>query len=132
MDAVLRAAGVLNPERETEVNRDNFGREERRAPPPPPAPAPAPAVAAAAPPPVSVAPPPPLEGIATQVAAVSQGADRRITVTTSEGAIWRQIDTGAIRRLPRVGESFEVREGAMGGYRCTFNGNTTYRCERRD
>lgn len=136
IDAVLRAAGVLNPEREAQVNRENFGREDRPAAPPPAPPAPPPPAAApaaaAAPPAAPVAPPAPLQGIATQVAAVSQGGDRKIVVTTTEGAIWRQIDSSPIRRLPRVGESFEVREGAMGGYRCTFNGNTTYRCERRD
>jgi hypothetical protein len=135
IDAVLRAAGALSPEREAQVNRENFGREDRQAPSSAPAPSPAlmpPATAAAAPQPAPIAPPQPLQGIATQVAAVSQGGDRKIVVTTTEGAVWRQIDSSPIRRLPRVGESFEVREGAMGGYRCTFNGNTTYRCERRD
>lgn len=133
IDAVLRAAGALSPEREAQVNRENFGREDREASPPPPPPPAAPAaVPAAAAAPQPVAPPQPLQGIATQVAAVSQGGDRKIVVTTTEGAVWRQIDSSPIRRLPRMGESFEVREGAMGGYRCTFNGNTTYRCERRD
>lgn len=133
IDAVLRAAGVLSPEREAEVNRQNFGRETPLvAPSPPPPPPPVAAASGATPPPATVAPAQPLQGIATQVAAVSQGGDRKIVVTTIEGAVWRQIDGSPIRRLPRVGESFEVNEGAMGGYRCTFNGNTTYRCERRD
>jgi hypothetical protein len=53
-------------------------------------------------------------------------------VVTAEGAVWRQTDTDVIRRLPRAGESFEVRNGALGSFRCTFNGNTSFRCERRD
>lgn len=128
VDAVMRAAGVLEREAEVAINRENFGRV---APPPPPPPQVAQSAPRSAPPPVVTAPAP-LTGISTRVAAVRTGADRRIVVTTTEGAVWRQADTGAIRRPPRVGEVFAVEEGALGSYRCTFNETTTFRCERRD
>jgi hypothetical protein len=138
VDAVLRAAGALDAATEVAVNRENFGRTDRPAPtppPPPPPPVAAPASAArpapAAPPPLA-APPAPIDGITTQVASARLGSDRRLMVVTAEGAVWRQTDTDVIRRLPRAGESFEVRNGALGSFRCTFNGNTSFRCERRD
>ncbi len=131
VDSVLRAAGALDVAREVAVNRENFGREERAAPPPPPPP-PAPAVAASVAAPARVAAPPPVTGITTRVASARLGGDRKLRVTTSEGAVWQQVDNDAIRRLPREGEAFEVREGSLGSYRCTFNETTTFRCERRD
>jgi hypothetical protein len=128
MDNVLRAAGALDAATEVAVNRENFGREERAAPPPP-SPAPVAATAAVA---ARVAPPPPVTGISTRVASVRLSGDRRLRVTTTEGAVWQQSDSDTIRRLPREGEAFEVREGSLGSYRCTFNETTTFRCERRD
>ncbi len=140
VDNVLRAAGALDAASEVAVNRENFGRTERAAtaPPPPPAPAIARAPSAAAPAPAPApaparaAPPAPINGITTQVASARQGGDRRLRVTTAEGAVWHQVDSDTIRRLPRAGETFDVREGALGSFLCTFNGNTTFRCERRD
>ena len=133
VDAVLRAAGALDPVREIAVNRENFGREERPAPSvaAPPAPA-VPAAAVVAARPTVPAPPAPLTGITTRVASARQLGNRRLQVTTSEGAIWQQVDSDVIRRMPRAGETFEAREGALGSYRCTFNEATTFRCERRD
>ena len=134
VDAVLRASGALDPVTEAAVDRENFGRDERPAPPPPvPQVAAAPARAAVPPvEPAARAAPPPVSGIDTRVASARMAGDRKVVVTTVEGAIWRQTDSDLIRRLPRAGESFEVREGALGSYRCTFNGDTSFRCERRD
>jgi len=131
VDSVLRAAGALDAETETRVNRENFGRVERSAPPPVAAPAVA-ANAVVAARSDAVEPPAPMEGISTRVSAARIGGDRRILVTTTEGAVWHQVDTDVIRRLPRQGEEFEVREGALGSFRCTANRTTTFRCERRD
>lgn len=131
VDAVLRAAGALDVATETRVNRENFGRVERPVPPPPVA-QPAAAVAAVAASPVVIAPPAPVEGVSTQIASARRGNDRRLLVETVEGAVWRQVDSDVIRRIPRPGEAFDVREGALGSFRCTVNSSTTFRCERRD
>lgn len=133
VDSVMRAAGVLDPELETAINRENFGRSERSAPQSSAASVAAAAVDYSQPSEVGVPPQssPPLNGIMTRVAFARLSGSRRLVVTTTEGAVWRQTDTGSIRRLPREGESFEVREGALGSYRCTFNDMTTFRCERR-
>jgi hypothetical protein len=130
VDAVLRAAGALDVATETRVNRENFGRVERPVPPPvaqPPA-----AVAAAAAAPVVIAPPAPVDGVSTTIASARRGSDRRLLVETVEGAVWHQADSDLIRRIPRPGEAFDVREGALGSFRCTVNSSTTFRCERRD
>jgi len=131
VDSVLRAAGALDAATETRVNRENFGRVDRSAPPPVTAPAVA-ANAVVAARPDAIEPPAAVEGISTHVASARIGGNRRILVTTAEGAVWHQVDTDVIRRLPRPGEAFEVREGALGSFRCTANGTTTFRCERRD
>ena len=142
-DNVLRAAGVLDAERERVITLENFGREERAAPPPAPAAAPPPPVPVAA---AQAAPPPPsppaattppaatlvTDSITTEVAGVRAFGGRRLEVTTREGAVWRQVGSDAIRRPPRVGESFVVREGALGGYRCTYNETSTFPCSRVD
>jgi hypothetical protein len=132
VDAVLRAAGALDPVTETRVFRENFGRTETPAATPPVVAQPVPVPTTVAARPVAPAPPPPVDGINTQVASARMGSDRRLVVETAEGAVWRQTDTDLIRRLPRAGEAFEVRNGALGSFRCTFNGNTSFRCERRD
>lgn len=145
VDSVLRAAGALDAATEAAVNRNNFGRSERAvaAPIPAPARAPTPALASApasgpvvAPPAVATpspaAPPPVTNGISTQVASARSINNRHLQVVTAEGAIWQQVDNNIIRRIPRAGESFDVRDGSLGSFRCTINGNTTFRCERRD
>lgn len=131
VDGVLREAGALDVATETRVNRENFGRSERSDPSAPVAQAvTANAVLAARP--DAVASPEPVEGISTQIASARMGNDRRLLVETAEGAVWRQVDNDVIRRLPRVGEAFDVRAGALGSFRCTANRTITFRCERRD
>lgn len=130
VDTVLRAAGALDVVTETRVNRENFGRVDM--PNPPAAPPTAVAAMAATADRVQVTAPAPVDGISTQVATARMGNDRRIVVETVEGAVWRQVDSDVIRRLPRTGEAFDVREGALGSFRCTANRSTTFRCERRD
>lgn len=130
VDSVLRAAGALDAATEAAINRDNFGRSERIAP----SPAPPPEQVAAAAPSSSRLPEqrPSTTGISTQIASARAVNNRQLRVVTTEGAVWQQVDSDVIRRIPRAGETFEVRDGALGSFRCTANGNTTFRCQRQD
>lgn len=130
IDQLLRDRGVLDRERELSDARQSFGQERRAVPAP--APAPAPAVATAARPPASAPPPaapPELKALQTQVAAVRTGADRMLTITTAEGAVWRQTQTIDMRIPPVKGDTIEIEESALGGHRCKF-GSKIFRCRR--
>lgn len=132
IDQLLRDRGVLDRERELTDARQSFGQERRAAPPPAPAPAPAPAAAPVARPPASAPPPaapPELKALHTQVAAVRTGADRMLTITTTEGAVWRQTQTIDMRIPPAKGDTIEIEESALGGHRCKF-GSKIFRCRR--
>jgi len=145
MDDVLRAAGVLNAEREIAAQRESFGeRAGQRGAPPPPPPPPPPGPPPGSPPPGQppappTAPPPPppqpgperITGLSTTIADALIGSDRMLLVSTAEGAVWKQIDGTRFRRAPDAGTGFSVEEGALGSYRCKI-GSDVYRCRRLD
>lgn len=149
IDAVLRAAGVLDPVQEQAQQRAEFGRTERdlRAQPTPspsPAGAPAPpaAPASAAPAPAQAATPAPapapppvpdrIDSISTTIAAARVGSNSRLLVATAEATVWRQLDGETFRVPPSAGTPFEVRRGALGGYICTVGRGNSFRCARVD
>lgn len=123
LDSVLRAVGALDPVAEVAAQREAFGRTEQPAPPPP-------AVARAAEAPRVPAPPPRVAAIATTIAGARLTGEGRLLVATSEGAVWRQIDGAQIALAPQAGTPFEVREAALGSFRCTVGQSASYRCER--
>lgn len=126
IDQVLRDRGVLDRERELSDARQSFGQERRAAPAPAPAVVPVAQPAASAPPP---AVPAELKALQTQVVAVRTGADRMLTITTAEGAVWRQTQTIDMRIPPVKGDTIEIEESALGGHRCKF-GSKIFRCRR--
>jgi len=134
IDQLLRDRGVLDREQELSDARQSFGQERRPVPVPAPAPAAAaqPAAAAVARAPASAPPPaapPELKALQTQVAAVRTGADRMLTITTAEGAVWRQTQTIDMRIPPTKGDTIEIEQSALGGHRCKF-GSKIFRCRR--
>ncbi len=146
IDAVLRAAGVLDPVQELAQQRTEFGRTERdlrtqqapASPVVPPAPAtpnaPSPVTERAAP---SAPPPPPpvperIDAITTTVAAARITGNNRLLVATAEATVWRQLEGETFRVPPSNGTAFEVRRGALGGYICTVGRGNSYRCARVD
>lgn len=146
VDQVLRAAGVLDPVRETQQQRADFGRTQRSDPPAPvPAPVPAaPPVAPAAPvaapvapaaAPVPAAPPAPpakINSIATTIAAARIGGNGKLLVATAEATVWRQVDGETFRIAPSAGTAFEVERGTLGSYICKVGRGKAFRCSRVD
>jgi hypothetical protein len=61
---------------------------------------------------------------------VEKAGDGKLIVTTSEGAVWRQLFTDAMMQNPKVGESMRVRKNALGGYMCRIGKWPSFKCKR--
>lgn len=144
MDQVLRAAGLLDPVREAQQQRSDFGRTQRAdptAPPVNPAPmvaAPAPAQAPAQAPAAAQAtiarpaPPARIDSITSTVAAARIGANGKLLVATAEATVWRQVDGETFRIAPSAGTAFEVQRGSLGSFICKVGHGKSFRCSRVD
>jgi hypothetical protein len=147
LDQVLRDAGLLTAEMTARQERSNFGLGNTATPAPPAPPvAPVAAVPKAAPaapaavaaPPVPApavaaprAPEPKPERLEVEVASVATTPDhRKLIITTSEGAVWRQTEDLEILPLPVAGDRMTLRKGALGSYFCRFGKSVTFRCMR--
>lgn len=125
VDAVLRDAGLLTPEREAQQQRERFGLDERTArPTPSPAAPSAPATASV---PASA---PADERLEVQVSKVQQTHDRKLVITTGDGAVWRQTTGGEVRPQPRSGDTLAVRKASLGSYICQVGDTLAFRCSR--
>jgi hypothetical protein len=137
MDEVIRRAGLLSEARVTQAAREDFGNENRAEPvraAPPVAVAAAPPAAAAVP---STAPLAParaadLDKLATTVVSAQVRGDRRLVVTTAEGSVWEQTQSETFRNAPKTGNPFSIERTSLGGFRCSFERSTHYRCRRID
>lgn len=154
-DAVVRGAGLLPSA--AELHRDTFGLPANAASP---APAPKAADAPAAPPaPVAVAPksaaaasvaampapaapavapvltpapaaPPAHDKLDVIIAKVDAGGDGKFTVTTTDGAVWRQIESVTLHQPPLKGDTMTISQGTLGGFMCKSSKYVTFRCQR--
>jgi hypothetical protein len=135
-DAVMRRAGLLDDEQVARQARREFGNEAR-AQIPRPAPQAAPSLSPAlSPAPSPASPPVPTRGrdieeLATTVTAARMRGNR-LLVTTAEGSTWEQSQSETFRTLPKPGEAFSIERTALGGFRCSFERSTVYRCRRVD
>jgi hypothetical protein len=137
MDQVIRRAGLLSEARVAQAARQEFGNEnraepERTAPAAPPAPTPA-----AAPAETQVASPRParaaeLDELVTTVVSAQVRGDRRLVVTTAEGSVWEQTQSESFRNTPEAGSRFAIERTSLGGFRCSFERSSHYRCRRID
>jgi hypothetical protein len=66
-----------------------------------------------------------------ELAKVEKAANGRLFVTTTDGAVWLQIETVEMPLPPVAGDRMSIRKGSLGGYRCTVaSTHLTYRCAR--
>lgn len=136
LDRVLAEAGLLTDEMRAQQQRRAFGLEN--APPAPPAarasapaPSPAPAPAPAATPAPATATPASPDRLEVEIASAQRAGNARLVLTTTEGAVWRQVESVDMPIPPSAGERMGIRRGVAGGYRCTMaRTNLTFRCER--
>ena len=65
------------------------------------------------------------------LARVEVAKDGRLTLTTSEGAVWRELENDPISPRPREGDALSIEKTAFGGYFCRMGKHVTFRCVRR-
>jgi hypothetical protein len=130
VDAVLRAAGLLDRAREAAQQREAFG-----APPPRERPQAGPPKAAAAPPrpgPAPAAPAAELAQITTTVSRAFDPGNHLMVIVTQDGQVWQQNESKDLGLPPRAGTGFTVEKGALGSFICRFGNARSFRCRRHD
>ena len=105
IDGVLRDAGVITREVEKRDERQRFGsdRTQQKAPEP--------------------------EAMALTLASVTQARDGKLTLTTEDGAVWRQIESMDVLITPRPGQILTVHRASFGSFLCQVS-TKTFRCSR--
>lgn len=126
MDDVVRRAGVVSDEQIAQRTEREFGRDNE-----PPSPVAALPVAQSAPA-RPIAQPEEIDEVASTIASVRTVGYKRLRVTTSEGAIWEQVQAETFNSPPRVGDAFSIERTSLGGYRCQFRNMSRYYCQRVD
>jgi hypothetical protein len=101
VDSVLRAAGLLTAEREAKEQRDKFGLKDQAA-----------------------------DRLEVQASRVTQTHDRKLIITTTDGAIWRQTEGGEILPLPKAGDPITIRKASLGSHVCQVRNTLAFRCTR--
>ncbi len=148
-DAVVRGAGLLPTA--AELHRDTFGLPQNAA-----GPAPVPKAADAPPPPVAAAATTAPKAAATAsvatgspfadtgihapaaspaqldvvIAKVDESYDSKATITTTDGAVWTQVESGVLRQPPAKGDTMTITQGSFGGFMCKSSKYVTFRCRR--
>ena len=64
------------------------------------------------------------------LAAVEQGGDGKLVLTTTEGAIWRQAERIVIFPLPQQGQTLTITKTSFGGFMCKPSKWVAFRCYR--
>jgi hypothetical protein len=64
------------------------------------------------------------------LAAVEQGGDGKLVLTTTEGAIWRQVERIVIFPLPQQGQRVTISKTTFGGFMCKASKWVAFRCYR--
>lgn len=129
MDAVLRRAGLLSEARIAQTAREEFGSKDSSERPRP-AVSPAEPTAAAHAPAAAPTRARDIDELDTTIASARLRGDRRLIVTTAEGAVWEQTQSETFRTMPEAGDAFSIERTALGGFRCSFERSTVYRCRR--
>ena len=150
-DAVVRGAGLLPSA--AELHRDTFGLPANTAAPAPvakgaDAPPPSAPVAAATTAPKAAA----AGSVATGspfadtgihapaaspaqldvvIAKVEDSYDSKVTITTTDGAVWTQVESGVLRQPPLKGDTMTITQGSFGGFMCKSSKYVTFRCRRQ-
>ena len=64
------------------------------------------------------------------LASVHQGGDGKLVLTTTEGAVWRQSESDAVRPQPVQGQTMTIVKGSLGGFLCKSSRYVAFRCFR--
>jgi hypothetical protein len=125
-DDALREAGLLTDETKAAAKRQAFGLQKPATS----------AVAAAAAPPQMAAQPASSPGreesdrLEVTLANVTKSGDGKLTLTTTEGAVWHQVESEAVSQVPRQGEVMKIETRSLGGFMCRPSKYVSFRCYR--
>ncbi len=61
---------------------------------------------------------------------VDQAGDGKLLLTTTDGAIWKQLESAPIRPLPVGGQRMTIEKATFGGFLCEPNKYVSFRCFR--
>jgi hypothetical protein len=117
-DNVLRDAGLLpGSETASTKRQQRFGLQR-------------PAARAAPSPSDAPAQPKSEDKLEVTLAAVKESHDGKLVLTTTDGAIWKQVETQVVQPTPVQGGSMTITKTIFGGFMCKPNKWTTFRCSR--
>lgn len=114
-DDVLREAGLLGVKKsaKTPQQRERFGLQ---TPPPKPA---------------DPAKKREEDKLEVTLATIAQAPDGKLVVTTTDGAVWHQVESNPIHQLPEQGQAMTIRRTAFGGFMCEPKDRLAFRCFRK-
>lgn len=64
------------------------------------------------------------------LATVEQAGDGKLVLTTTDGAVWRQVESQAIRPTPEQGQTMTIARTRFGGFMCKPSKWVAFRCFR--
>ncbi len=135
-DEVLRRFDALAPpEARSTEHRRQFGLEVPKPRATPPAhheePAQAAPKTAKRPAPTPAAARDTDEQISVTLGEVVLRGDGKLTLTTTDGVVWRQVESDPVRPTPKSGQTMVIEKGILGGFMCKIGRWTAFRCTRR-
>ena len=71
-----------------------------------------------------------VDDLTLTIATVQDTPLGRILLTSTDGAVWEQVDGDPVNSRPSPGDTFEVRKKSMGGYMCSVSRWQSVRCQR--
>lgn len=64
------------------------------------------------------------------LASVEDPGNGKLILTTTDGAVWRQVESQAIRPMPEKGQTMVVEEASLGSFMCRPSKWVSFRCYR--
>lgn len=72
----------------------------------------------------------PINMLTVELSSAHSDSTGKWVMTTSEGAVWRQIDDKEILDAPHAGSKVLIKSALLGSYFCKVDGQTAFRCTR--
>ena len=64
------------------------------------------------------------------LAVIGQAGPGKLIFKTTDGAIWRQLESDTYLRRPAAGDSMNIRKNALGGFMCKIGKAPSFRCKQ--
>lgn len=70
------------------------------------------------------------EQLEVTLASVRQGGNGKLVLTTTDGAVWQQVESETLRPEPTQGQTMIVTKASLGGFLCKPSRWVSFRCFR--